>query len=103
MPFSDYFFGRNMLEIGEHNHQNFFHPFVPSSTQSGSTKFLVMCMKLYMPLCWSVSQLVDQSVNQSISPLVHPLVGPSVADYKAHVHYGNWPFWAAAPTGDEVL
>ena len=40
--------------------------FVPSSTQSGSTKFLVAYMQLYKLLCWSVGQLVDWSVDWSV-------------------------------------
>ena len=44
----------------------FFIHFVPSSTQLGSTKFLVTHMQLYKPICWSVGQLVDWSVDWSI-------------------------------------
>ena len=48
----------------------FFIHFVPSSTQSGSTKFLVAYMQLYKPLCWSVGQLVDWSIDWSIGLFV---------------------------------
>ena len=44
----------------------FFIHFVPSSTQLGSTKFLVAYMQLYKPLCQSAGQLVDWSVDWSV-------------------------------------
>ena len=47
----------------------------PFSVQRAITLFLVACMRLYKPLCWSVCLLVN----------------PSVAVSSEHATYGHWP------------